>query len=185
MTFVRRAVIFVAQILALISIVVATMAGPWPEKPGWRALFHARRHLARAGYRSSAPSPASSFQQYWWRCFSCASKSPTTREIPSIPSIRERLPSAPYFLVESAANDGRDCHKAARSASDEMANTGIDLLFARVAGARIRANADVERQVKGKPDTNINAGIFATIRNDCTAGPLPAVRLVTPPRTAR
>ena len=39
----------------------------------------------------------------------------------------------------------------------------------------------VERQVKGKPDTNINAGIFTTIRNDCTAGPLPAVRLVIPP----
>ena len=39
----------------------------------------------------------------------------------------------------------------------------------------------VERQVKGKPDTNINAGIFATIRNNCTAGPLPAVRLITPP----
>jgi hypothetical protein len=39
----------------------------------------------------------------------------------------------------------------------------------------------IERQVRGKPDTNINAGIFATIRNNCTAGPLPAVRLVTPP----
>jgi hypothetical protein len=39
----------------------------------------------------------------------------------------------------------------------------------------------IERQVKGKPDTNINAGIFTTIRKDCTAGPLPVVRLVTPP----
>jgi len=39
----------------------------------------------------------------------------------------------------------------------------------------------IERQVKGKPDTNINAGIFTTIRRDCTAGPLPVVRLVTPP----
>ena len=39
----------------------------------------------------------------------------------------------------------------------------------------------IERQVKGKPDTNINAGIFTTIRNNCTAGPLPAVRLITPP----
>ena len=38
-----------------------------------------------------------------------------------------------------------------------------------------------QREVKGKPDTDINAGIFATIRKDCTAGPLPAVRLVTPP----
>ena len=43
----------------------------------------------------------------------------------------------------------------------------------------------VERQVTGKPDTNINAGIFATIRNDCTAGPLSAVRLVTPPAHGR
>jgi hypothetical protein len=41
--------------------------------------------------------------------------------------------------------------------------------------------ATVERQVKGEPDTNINAGVFTTIRNNCTAGPLPAVRLVTPP----
>jgi hypothetical protein len=39
----------------------------------------------------------------------------------------------------------------------------------------------IERQIKGKPDANINAGVFTTIRNDCTAGPLPVVRLMTPP----
>jgi hypothetical protein len=39
----------------------------------------------------------------------------------------------------------------------------------------------IDRQVRGKPDTNINAGIFTTLRRDCTAGPLPVVRLVTPP----
>jgi len=39
----------------------------------------------------------------------------------------------------------------------------------------------IDRQIKGKPDTNINAGIFTTLRRDCTAGPLPVVRLVTPP----
>jgi len=39
----------------------------------------------------------------------------------------------------------------------------------------------VQREVKGKPDTDINAGVFATVRKDCTPGPLPAVRLVTPP----
>ena len=38
-----------------------------------------------------------------------------------------------------------------------------------------------ERQVKGKSDTNINAGIFTSVRPDCTAGPLPVIRLVTPP----
>ena len=39
----------------------------------------------------------------------------------------------------------------------------------------------VQREFKGKPNTDINAGVFATVRKDCTAGPLPAVRLVTPP----
>lgn len=39
----------------------------------------------------------------------------------------------------------------------------------------------VERQFKGKPDTNINVGFFITIKPDCTAGPLPVIRLVTPP----
>ena len=39
----------------------------------------------------------------------------------------------------------------------------------------------VQREYKGKPDTDINAGIFAPVRKDCTAGPLPVVRLVTPP----
>lgn len=39
----------------------------------------------------------------------------------------------------------------------------------------------IDRQVKGKPDTNINAGVFTSIKRDCTAGPLPVVRLVTPP----
>ena len=39
----------------------------------------------------------------------------------------------------------------------------------------------IERQFKGKPDTNINVGFFTTIKPDCTAGPLPVIRLVTPP----
>lgn len=39
----------------------------------------------------------------------------------------------------------------------------------------------IDRQFKGKPDTNINVGIFTSIKRDCTAGPLPVVRLVTPP----
>lgn len=41
--------------------------------------------------------------------------------------------------------------------------------------------AMVHREIKGKPDTDINAGIFTSVRKDCTAGPLPSVRLVTPP----
>ena len=39
----------------------------------------------------------------------------------------------------------------------------------------------IARQFKGKPDTNINVGFFATIRPDCTAGPLQVIRLIAPP----
>ncbi len=56
----------------------------------------------------------------------------------------------------------------------------ICFLLALPAFARAQTST-LERQVKGKPDTNINAGIFVTVRRDCTAGPLPVVRLVTPP----
>jgi hypothetical protein len=39
----------------------------------------------------------------------------------------------------------------------------------------------IERQYKTKPDTNINVGIFTSIHKDCTAAPLPVVRLIIPP----
>ena len=39
----------------------------------------------------------------------------------------------------------------------------------------------IERQYKTKPDTNINVGIFTSIHKDCTAAPLPVVRLISPP----
>ncbi len=48
-------------------------------------------------------------------------------------------------------------------------------------GFALAQTPTIDRQVRGKPDTNINAGIFTTLRRDCTAGPLPVVRLVTPP----
>jgi hypothetical protein len=39
----------------------------------------------------------------------------------------------------------------------------------------------ITRQYTGKPATDIKVGIFSSIRGNCTAGPLPAVRLVSPP----
>ena len=58
--------------------------------------------------------------------------------------------------------------------------TSICLLLALPPVAMGQAQT-TERQFKGKPDTNINAGIFTSVRPDCTAGPLPVIRLVTPP----
>jgi hypothetical protein len=42
-------------------------------------------------------------------------------------------------------------------------------------------NNMVERQFKAVPGKEVRFGFYADIRQDCTSGPLPAIRLVTPP----
>jgi hypothetical protein len=39
----------------------------------------------------------------------------------------------------------------------------------------------VERQLKASPGRDVRVGVFTDIRPDCTSGPLPAIRLATPP----
>src|SRR6202030_903967 len=39
----------------------------------------------------------------------------------------------------------------------------------------------VERQLKAAPGRDARVGVFTAIRPDCTSGPLPAIRLATPP----
>jgi hypothetical protein len=39
----------------------------------------------------------------------------------------------------------------------------------------------IERQLKAVPGRDVRAGVFTDIRPDCTSGPLPAIRLATPP----
>lgn len=39
----------------------------------------------------------------------------------------------------------------------------------------------LERQVKAVPGRDVRVGIYTDIRPDCTAGPLPAIRLVAAP----
>jgi hypothetical protein len=39
----------------------------------------------------------------------------------------------------------------------------------------------VERQLKAAPGRDVRVGVFTDIRPDCTSGPLPAIKLATPP----
>ena len=39
----------------------------------------------------------------------------------------------------------------------------------------------IERQLKAAPGRDVRVGVFTDIRPDCTSGPLPAIRLATPP----
>jgi uncharacterized membrane protein len=52
-------------------------------------------------------------------------------------------------------------------------------LFALTASAA--AQSIIERDVRAVPGKEIRVGVYTDIRPDCTGGPLPAIRLVTPP----
>ncbi len=44
------------------------------------------------------------------------------------------------------------------------------------------AYAQSEREVKAAPGKDVRVGVYVNIRPDCTAGPLPAIRLAIPAR---
>lgn len=54
----------------------------------------------------------------------------------------------------------------------------VGLLLAATGAA---AQETVERQVKGQPGKDIRLGVFFNVKDDCTSGPLPAVKLLAPP----
>jgi hypothetical protein len=39
----------------------------------------------------------------------------------------------------------------------------------------------IEREIKAAPGREVRVGVYSSIRPDCTAGPLPAIRLAVPP----
>jgi hypothetical protein len=43
------------------------------------------------------------------------------------------------------------------------------------------APTTVERNAKGQTAKNIQVGLYINVRTDCTSGPLPTIRLVSPP----
>jgi hypothetical protein len=43
----------------------------------------------------------------------------------------------------------------------------------------------VERQAKGSPDKDIQIGMYINVKPDCTSGPLPTIRLISPPEHGR
>jgi hypothetical protein len=39
----------------------------------------------------------------------------------------------------------------------------------------------IERSAKGRSDSNIRIGTYVSVKSDCTSGPLPTIRLISPP----
>jgi hypothetical protein len=54
------------------------------------------------------------------------------------------------------------------------------LLYA-CASSAFGQNDSVERDIKTSPGREVRVGIYTSIRADCTAGPLPAIRLAVAP----
>jgi hypothetical protein len=42
-------------------------------------------------------------------------------------------------------------------------------------------SGEVQRTINAAPGVNVSAGVYADIKPDCTAGRLPAIRLIKPP----
>ena len=57
---------------------------------------------------------------------------------------------------------------------------GAGLLCLTALSVRAQGNM-VEREVKAAPGRDARVGVYTDIKPDCTSGPLPAIRLVTPP----
>lgn len=57
----------------------------------------------------------------------------------------------------------------------------IFFIFALPVFSVVAQSQTIERQYKTKPETNINVGVFTSIHKDCTAAPLPVIRLAAPP----
>jgi hypothetical protein len=51
------------------------------------------------------------------------------------------------------------------------------------ATAAYAQTTSLDREVKATPGRDVRVGIYTSMRADCTAGPLPAIRLSVAPRT--
>ncbi len=56
-----------------------------------------------------------------------------------------------------------------------------DLQSSPPAGGQTASPRNVERKTTGRPATDIRVGVFINVKNDCSSGPLPTIRLAEPP----
>jgi hypothetical protein len=84
------------------------------------------------------------------------------------------------MVIRSGCRAGSGkCHDARRALSRYWIATAAFLCLS-VLVARAQGNV-AEREIKAAPGREVRVGIYTDIRQDCTSGPLPAIRLVTPP----
>ena len=43
----------------------------------------------------------------------------------------------------------------------------------------------VSRSINGRPDTDIQIGVYVNVKPDCSSGPLPSIQLISPPENGK
>src|SRR5260370_10384635 len=61
----------------------------------------------------------------------------------------------------------------------------ISLIGAAIPSRAQSPISSVERSVKALPNKDTQIGIYLNVRTDCTSGPLPTIRLVSPPASGK
>jgi hypothetical protein len=49
-------------------------------------------------------------------------------------------------------------------------------------GAQVQTE---NRSVTGRPDTDVQIGVYVNVNPDCTSGPLPSIQLISPPENGK
>lgn len=57
----------------------------------------------------------------------------------------------------------------------------LSVCFASAASAQTPTETTVERSIRALPNKDTRIGIYLNVQPDCSSGPLPTIRLVTPP----
>ena len=57
----------------------------------------------------------------------------------------------------------------------------MSLLIALTGAVAGQVQQALNRSVNGRPDTDIQIGVYVNVNPDCTSGPLPSIQLISPP----
>lgn len=66
-----------------------------------------------------------------------------------------------------------------------LALTAGIAILANAAGLAVAQTQSVERSVRTAPNKDTQIGVYLNVQPDCTSGPLPTIRLATPPTSGK
>jgi len=85
--------------------------------------------------------------------------------------------SSAIVPVSGAEKDDLEC--------DSIMVKALSVLVIVLASCAVAHAQVVERNAKGPANKDIRVGLYVNVQPDCTSGPLPTIRLATPPQNGK